>query len=431
MTLTPGEVTASGVAIGSSVRRRRLLLRWGWASLAAAFASLFPMGLWIRGAALLFIPLLVVSGLSFLFRLGVGSTRSAKGEGAVTFDGAELAIRWGVDRERRVRIRDLVNGYLLEPSTVVLELSTGEDVAITCADERAARGLLEHLGLSAATSVLRVPLLSPADRSSSFARIVALLALLLLPLIAFGLTIATIESAARSVDGLHLRAVGVVMGLAALAWGGLYAALRFVAPQAVLVGADGVAIERWGRPRFVSFADVARVERTLHGLGLVLEGGGTVQLRLSFSPIDPIQRASEEARDRREALLRRVEDARAAAGKSGVATAKLASLERRGRSMETWRDELRALPSREGGYRSATIEPEELVRVAEDGMAGPERRIGAVLALGGARDPALDARVRVAIDTCVDVDMKRALAEAAEGELDEAVLRRVVDRSRD
>ena len=84
-------------------------------------------------------------------------------------------------------------------------------------------------------------------------------------------------------------------------------------------------------------------------------------------------------------------------------------LERNGRDAAEWLRDLRALTSKAGGYREATIEARALLEVVEDGAAPPERRIAAAAALSGTPEPEARARVRVAAEACVDDRLREAM----------------------
>jgi hypothetical protein len=107
--------------------------------------------------------------------------------------------------------------------------------------------------------------------------------------------------------------------------------------------------------------------------------------------------------------------------------AKLRLFERRGRSLREWRHHLAGLTG-EAGYRAGAVTAGELGAAIADPSLSAEHRIAAVLALS-ATDPAeARRRARVGAAASVDPDLRAALDEAAEGEVDDARLDRLVAR---
>jgi hypothetical protein len=113
-------------------------------------------------------------------------------------------------------------------------------------------------------------------------------------------------------------------------------------------------------------------------------------------------------------------------------------LERRGRTVRAWRAALSELVREaSGGYRTAMLPKEQALAVLEDGHAPGELRIGAALALtvGGRRsehtiprglDPDTALRLRIAVETCVNQEVRTALRDAIYGDLDEETLDRAM-----
>jgi hypothetical protein len=104
-----------------------------------------------------------------------------------------------------------------------------------------------------------------------------------------------------------------------------------------------------------------------------------------------------------------------------------ALLERRGRPAPAWRAALRCLMAEAGAdYRTAKLTREQALAVLEDGGAPAELRIGAALALSSARDRATAERLRIAAEGCASCDVRIALEQAADGEVDEGTLDRAL-----
>jgi len=195
----------------------------------------------------------------------------------------------------------------------------------------------------------------------------------------------------------------------------------------VVLGADGVVIRRGARERFIPLARTARVLETDAGAELVLAGGE----RLELAVVPPWLRPSRGAdltpalaQRRRARLIALLRDRVARARRGAPETAAL--LARRGRPLPAWRAALRALIRDAAGYRSATLPRDHALEVVEDGLAPVELRIAAALALSPGAGGDAAPRLRVAIDGCASRDVRVALEQAAEGELDEPTLQRAL-----
>jgi hypothetical protein len=154
---------------------------------------------------------------------------------------------------------------------------------------------------------------------------------------------------------------------------------------------------------------------------------GTVRRGIpSGVPLDDLYRRDLA---RREALVERIEQAMSARGQSRVSQVQLAQLDRQRRTLPAWREDLRALLAVEGsGYRGAALGSDQLAEVVEDAGAPAERRVAAAIALSGNGDVESKRRVRIAAQACVEEDLRAALEHAAEGEIEEAELLRVMKR---
>lgn len=197
-------------------------------------------------------------------------------------------------------------------------------------------------------------------------------------------------------------------------------ARRFTAPAELVIGADGISLRRRGRTRVIPYAGLHRA---------VAHGG---QLVLELSPKDPdamVEIVRVEAHDRAlvEGAVSRIRAMRNAGDASPARST--AALDPAGRSVQAWREALTRLRRSDGQYRSAPLGADDLLAVLEDGAAPAKLRIGAALALregDGAEDGR--ARVRIAAEACADEELRAALEAAAEDEVAEAAIRRVVER---
>ena len=224
---------------------------------------------------------------------------------------------------------------------------------------------------------------------------------------------------------------GVVRGLAVLA-------NKPGVVGSLVLGTDGIALKRAPGERFIAFGSIERVDETEAGARLSLRDGEVVTI-----DIVPATRAEAEAPGTLTAALSARRCAELVAllregirpeGPEIVRASAL--LERRGRSVRAWREELVALMREaRSGYRTATLPREQALAVLEDGHAPGELRIGAALALSAGGQPGepttprgLDAdtasRLRIAVETCVNHDVRVALRDAIYGELEEETLER-------
>lgn len=330
--------------------------------------------------------------------------------GSVTLsaDGLELEV----DGARRVlRPGDVVEGWT-EPLTagegaaVVIVTRDRERIALRLDDDDA-RLVLQAAGVGLDQQALRVPLATLATQAGQGAVFHLLAPFLLL---AFSLTPVTLLAAGLATGATGLAVFGGVMlllvGLAAAAF------VRSVVPGLAVVGVDGVQIRYPGRKRFHRYGAIESVGTRAAGATIAV-GGERIQLStLSFTGRDDGRGAALAARLREAWTASRAAEGLEAHGE------KLGLLDRRGRPLATWRDDLGKLALGAATYRAVRFDAEELARVVEDPAAPTERRVGAALALSAA--PRTD--LRIATGATANESVRRALDAALEGDLEEAEL---------
>lgn len=212
----------------------------------------------------------------------------------------------------------------------------------------------------------------------------------------------------------------------------------------LVVGKDGVAMKRGEIDRFIAFAAIERVDETPAGASLVLHRGEVVPVdilpALPKEGEPPGSLKPELLASRKARLLALLREGLLPEGPEVVRAGAL--LERRGRTVRAWREDLSELVREAaGGYRTATLPKEQALAVLEDGHASGELRIGAALALtSGSRtgqhtaprglDPDTVLRLRVAVETCVNQDVRTALRDAIYGDLEEETLERALQSNR-
>jgi hypothetical protein len=195
----------------------------------------------------------------------------------------------------------------------------------------------------------------------------------------------------------------------------------------VVVGRDGVAIRCGREERFLPLRRIAGVRAREAWTELSLASGGWIEM-LVAPPWRARTRArgalggvlAERRRNRLAALVRWHME-RSGHGQGSSAE----QLGRQGRPLQAWQAALQALVREESaGYRGAAVPEERALEVLEDGGAPVELRVGAALALSGDREREAARRARRAIEGCASQEVRAALEQAAEGELEEGMLER-------
>lgn len=351
---------------------------------------------------------------------------------AGTIELADGAITAAVDGKRhRYETKRITAGWI-EPvdggHVAVLRVRGGDLISVRVDEATEAQALLRAAGVSAERMALRLKLPSRADqqvagRSAAVAQLTMLGAVGLPSLAFFGWLI---QEALRSDD----RGLSVLLGVVAvgmvLSAGLLVRIIAFLVPPAVVVGTDGVAIQRGRWRRYLPYRHVASVQKYPLGVRIRMRDRKEILLPTwTYASVHAAQRGASEARRRaarvdearREVLYERI---RAAMGSGGgdLAGAELRLLDRAGRSLQRWREDLGKLL--EGAtYRAAGLDQETLEQVLSDPGATPSRRVAAAFALSRTGDGAVRERARIATEACADQRLRVAILRAADGEIDE------------
>lgn len=206
----------------------------------------------------------------------------------------------------------------------------------------------------------------------------------------------------------------------------------------IVLGKDGIALKQAMNERFIAFGNIERVDETEAGAQLSLRDGEVVAV--DILPVvrpevtTPGTLTAALSAWRRAQLVALLREGIRPEGAEIVRAGAL--LERRGRTVSAWRAALiELMREASGGYRTASLPREQALAVLEDGHAPGELRIGAALALStGGRageyatprglDPDTVRRLRIAVETCVNQDVRTALRDAIYGELEEETLDR-------
>jgi hypothetical protein len=200
---------------------------------------------------------------------------------------------------------------------------------------------------------------------------------------------------------LFVALFAAVFQLVRAAWG----------PAKLIVGADGIVVDRALRDEFVPFSRLTSVTMKHDCVSLSLDDGSRVRARARH--LDDDQQGE---------LRARIDAAIAAFHRGDDAAEALSQLDRGGRAIDAWRASLHALLDRQGTYREVGLTREQLLAVLESPAAPAERRVAAAVSLSAAGEPEIATRIRVAAEACARPQVRIALAGVAEGEIDDAAI---------
>jgi len=389
--------------------------------------------------------------------LGLRARRSLGAQGAVVIEGESITLEARDAITRRFDTRELEQGWLEQGDDGVYEarlrLRNGAEATIAVADRGAGDALLRAAGVAAADRAVRMPLRSTAAMNRGGRSFTAFMMLMLTPyVVGSGAGAVALLTAMLHRSTRFAPPAGAVVGIVGLlvitlaSFVGLRRLLRHIAPRTAIVGTDGIAIVGDGQRFFVPYAQIAGAARDREGVRLlrhdapplflptVVDAGVSLpEHQVEASKLDqgsPVQyRRYERDIARREALLSRIEEARAVGrgGGAGLPRVTVEQLDRRGRSVDVWCEALGRLLGggrEESGYRDMALARGPLLDLVEDGAAAPERRVAAAVALSRTGDVQLKQRLRIVAETCADEDMRAALEHAAEGEIEQEALAR-------
>jgi hypothetical protein len=433
-------VPLSLVSPGVGWIRSERVRRRGWQTLGASAAvAMLSWALMIPLDAPSLFLLSILAGLT-----GIGSavviasaarSSALRWPGTVRIADGQIAVA-GTAMTATVPLTEVVDGWIEHPHGVRLRVKDGRTLAVDAPDAQTADAMLVAAGVGPAQRVVSVPLSSSAAVTAGGRALatagIALIApalLFMIAVISVGLRDALAAPSAAGV--LALIFIALFTGLLGFGAAALLSTLR---RREAIVGLDGVTFRQSRRRIFVPYAEMTGVEPDARGVAIHRTKGGSVTLPTwqageallpgpGRAPTDPL--ADGVVRQR--VLLDRIGKA-ARASRRG--SADLDELDRRGRSLEAWRADVRRLAKSPTGYRSTSLTSADLADVVEDVGAPPERRIAAAMGLADSEDAGAKERVRVVIDTCADEELKEALEHAAAIEAIEAdPIERVLGRA--
>jgi hypothetical protein len=200
-------------------------------------------------------------------------------------------------------------------------------------------------------------------------------------------------------------------------------------PGWLYIGSDGVRVDLRDHQRFVRFEDLEEAPvyrrkswgKTFVGVALHLQGGERVEVPIGEDQFG----ASDRAHTLSKAIAIALERYRRA-GPPDDASA----LARGSRSPAEWATALRGLGAgANAGPREAPIDPDRLLRIAEDPGAAADARAGAAFALVASLDDDKRERLRIAAAGTASTELKGVLLSAADGDEEGAVA--ALDRVRE
>ena len=354
--------------------------------------------------------------------------------GRVAVTRGMLEVRTASDT-LRVPLEEVTQGWWEDPDLVHLATRSGELVMVRAHDAAEGDRLLHAAGVSAAERVLRVPLASAAERFPGLPAAAGMALALTFLGVTFGAIVFAIAFRDIALLGLKGQDIGGMILLSLLfapLVGFGYALVRGLRRREATVGADGVVYRKTFGTELIRYDGVAEVVPDRRGVRVVrsdttsvlLPTPGAADHPLAMQIAPPGQPPASEAEAARTVLLERIRLSLATYRAGGQAAPSLERLDRRGRPLAAWREELGKLLSSQGGDYRSTVTAEDLGAVIEDAAAPAERRIGAAVALAARAQGEARRRVRIAAQACADEDLRRALEAAAEGEIEDELLER-------
>lgn len=334
------------------------------------------------------------------------STARSRGELILGEEGLSVIARRGA---RSYRPGDVIDGWIDDPGeiiSVVLRTQGGDVISIEVASFDEARAILLAAGVAAEQRVLKMRLAN-AMTQIPLGGSLAALGSVVLPIVGI---FAAVALFAGSLDGGARATAALLLGLTALAFALL---VRALIPPQVIIGTDGITVERILGRVFLPYDQVTQVSSALGAVVLEIRGARSQRLPTGARYGGAPRRAEESFHS---ALLTRIHQAMAAGRLGATSDAVTGALDRAGRSFDDWRQHLRGLTS-DASYRRVGIAKEAIAAVLEDATAPPERRVAAALSLAPVQDAALLLRIQDVVRASADEGLRTALQAAVDDEL--------------
>lgn len=394
--------------------RARRLFRASVLTLIASFGASLLLSLLYPAWSTMPRGLNLALGFSYLSILGLYALSALtqlwcwvapRAAATVEVDGEALTLQRRL--RRRIPLAEVVAGWLLRTADrgeVELELRSGEVLSVEVLDPREADALLDAANVAPHERALTMRLGSPLVD-------LGLAAAAFFP---GGCAASLVAVAAER--ALHLASVTTGFTIFTLTALAVALSVAWLRPPVVRVGRDGISARGGRGAWFAPWSEVTGISRQTSSLTLSLRDGRARVLPLTGTP-----------QARQDALCARIAEALAEAQAPRDLPARLAALDRQGRTVEAWREALRELSRARDDYRQTGLSRDELLAALSDPRATEERRIAAAYVLSALDPGEAAARVRVAVETLAHDPARAALTRAAEGTLDEELLRRAAE----
>lgn len=316
-------------------------------------------------------------------------------------------------RHRRVP-RTEIEGGVLVPSKkghqLELYLRGGDVIRVAVGDESSGNEILDELDLGPSERRVRVELAEPW-RTTLLAGWRLFLTVLFWFMM-LGWAVSTFETKGSPLPFVWFGPwIGCIIAT-------FWAWQRLRRPPAVVVGSDGVRVERAMGSRSIPYDAIQKVWG--HGLSLFIRETDGRLTSVSGGIAGPSRESSSVAPGLVLGMVERIERGQRTRGGSPETAA--ARLDRAGRSFADWVAGLRSVLSNDASYREAGLTPEDVASVLDDAALPAERRLGAAIALRGSKSPEARERIRIAAGLTTKEELRVALEQAAEAELDSEVL---------
>ena len=334
--------------------------------------------------------------------IGLARRRSvARGPGTIGVVDSELVIVRGRERKQIPLTRVVEGRSSPRRNELDLTLRGGDQIVAHVASADDAERLLVAAGLDASKRTMRFEL----GETTFLTWMTFLLGPgAVLPLTRAIFQISPIQrggGAAIVFSALFVALFVALFYLVRAAWG----------PAKLVVGADGIVIDRLLRDEFVSFADLASTTMKHDRVTLTRNDGTRARARARH--LDEVQQAE---------LRARIDAATAAFHRGEGEPEALSQLDRGGRAIDAWRASLRVLLDRQSSYRETPLTREQLLAVLESPAAPAERRLAAAVSLSAAGGAEIATKIRVAAEACARPQVRIALAAVADGDVDDAAI---------
>lgn len=376
------------------------------------YAFLLSFAAWLLSASFL---------LRHRFAPARSASSSARARGAITLgaEGTAVVTRRGA---RAYGPGEVVDGWLDEPGeiiSVVLRTRGGDVISVEVARVEEAQAILLAAGVAAEQRALKVRLANAVTQIPVGGALAAL-GSVVLPIV--GIVAAAALFAGSPEAGVRATAA-LIFGWTSLA---LALLARALIPAQVVIGTDGITVERILGRVFVPYSQVKQVISARGAVVIELREGRARRLPTGARYGGTPRRAEEALHT---ALLTRIHHAMAAGRLGASRDARDGDLDRAGRSFDAWRRHLRGLTA-DASYRRVALAEEALAAVLEDASAPRERRVAAALALAPSKSAALALRIHDAARASADEGLRRALQAAVDDDLTEADLATLLRQKR-